>query len=80
MGQSSVGRRFNSASASTNQRFTEAVSHAGYPAISVPTGFTSNGLPVGMQIAAPHGRNDAVLNAAAVVEQVAPWAAVRPRL
>ncbi|QRK81825.1 hypothetical protein JN757_14615 [Pseudomonas granadensis] len=80
MGQSSVGRQFNSVSASTNQWFTEAVSHTGYPAIFVPAGFTSKGLPVGMQIAEPHGRDDAVLNAAAVFEQVAPWAAARSRL
>lgn len=63
-----------------NQRFTEAVSHAGYPAITVPAGFTASGLPVGMQIAAPHGRDDAVLIAAACFEQAMPWAVFRPNL
>jgi Asp-tRNA(Asn)/Glu-tRNA(Gln) amidotransferase A subunit family amidase len=63
-----------------NQRFTEAVSHAGYPALSLPAGFTRDGLPVGLQIAAAHGRDDAVLCAAAAFERVAPWAARRPGL
>lgn len=61
-----------------NQRFTEAVSHAGYPAISVPAGFTSAGLPVGMQIAAEHGCEVALLRAAAAFEAIAPWSARRP--
>jgi Asp-tRNA(Asn)/Glu-tRNA(Gln) amidotransferase A subunit family amidase len=61
-----------------NQRLTEAVSHAGYPAISVPAGFTADQLPVGLQIAAGHGQDGAVLNAAAALEAAAPWADRRP--
>lgn len=61
-----------------NQRFTEAISHAGYPAITVPAGFTREGLPVGLQIAAGHGRDLAVLRAAAAFEALSPWAGHRP--
>jgi Asp-tRNA(Asn)/Glu-tRNA(Gln) amidotransferase A subunit family amidase len=61
-----------------NQRFTEAISHAGYPAITVPCGFTPDGLPVGLQIAAGHGADARVLQAAAVFEAACPWADRRP--
>jgi Asp-tRNA(Asn)/Glu-tRNA(Gln) amidotransferase A subunit family amidase len=33
----------------------------GLPAISVPCGFTKSGLPIGLQIAGPHWREDLVL-------------------
>lgn len=61
-----------------NQRFTEAISHAGYPAITVPAGFTRDGLPVGLQIAAGHGGDLAVLRAAAAFEAAFPWTDHRP--
>jgi aspartyl-tRNA(Asn)/glutamyl-tRNA(Gln) amidotransferase subunit A len=41
----------------------------GLPAISVPCGLTKNGLPVGLQIAGPHWREDLVLRLAYVYEQ-----------
>ena len=63
-----------------NQRLTEAISHGGYPAISIPAGFTRQGLPVGLQIAAGHFRDSAVLRAAAAYEAAAPWAHMRPSL
>ena len=63
-----------------NQRFTEAVSHAGFPAVTVPCGFTEEGLPVGLQITAGHGRDDTVLRAAAAFEAARPWADRRPSL
>ncbi|NTW40350.1 MAG: amidase, partial [Cellulomonadaceae bacterium] len=63
-----------------NQRLTEAISHAGFPAISVPAGFTPDGLPVGLQIAAARGRDDLVLRAAAAFERVRPWAHLWPEL
>ncbi|WP_327699194.1 amidase [Streptomyces sp. NBC_00459] len=61
-------------------RFTEPPSHAGLPAITLPCGFTSDGLPVGLQIIGPHHADDAVLRAAAVYEQATEWHTRRPPL
>ena len=41
----------------------------GCPAISVPCGRTSDGLPVGVQIVAPHGRDRFLLEVAAAFEE-----------
>ena len=45
----------------------------GLPAISVPCGFTQSGLPVGLQIAGPHWREDFVLRLAYAYEQATAW-------
>jgi aspartyl-tRNA(Asn)/glutamyl-tRNA(Gln) amidotransferase subunit A len=41
----------------------------GLPAISLPCGFTKSGLPIGLQIAGPHWREDLVLSLAHAYEQ-----------
>jgi len=48
------------------------------PAISVPCGFTRDGLPVGLQIAGRWHDEIGVLRAAAAFEAAAPWAHQRP--
>jgi len=58
--------------------FTESPSHAGLPAITVPSGFSAEGLPIGMQIIATYFRDDVVLRAAADIELLAPWSSHRP--
>jgi Asp-tRNA(Asn)/Glu-tRNA(Gln) amidotransferase A subunit family amidase len=45
----------------------------GLPAISVPCGFTQTGLPIGLQIAGPHWREDLVLRLAYAYEQATAW-------
>lgn len=45
----------------------------GLPAISVPCGFTKDGLPIGLQIAGPHWREDLVLRLAFAYEQSTAW-------
>lgn len=44
-----------------------------HPAISVPAGFTDNGLPVGLQIVGRPHEDDTVLAAAAAFERERPW-------
>jgi aspartyl-tRNA(Asn)/glutamyl-tRNA(Gln) amidotransferase subunit A len=45
----------------------------GLPAISVPCGFTQTGLPIGLQFAGPHWREDLVLRMANAYEQATEW-------
>jgi aspartyl-tRNA(Asn)/glutamyl-tRNA(Gln) amidotransferase subunit A len=58
--------------------FTFPLSLIGYPAASVPCGWTPEGLPVGLQITAPRLADALVLRAAAAFEALAPWAHRRP--
>jgi aspartyl-tRNA(Asn)/glutamyl-tRNA(Gln) amidotransferase subunit A len=50
----------------------------GLPAISLPCGFTKNGLPIGLQIAGPHWREDFVLRLAHAYEVATEWHQRRP--
>jgi Asp-tRNA(Asn)/Glu-tRNA(Gln) amidotransferase A subunit family amidase len=52
----------------------------GWPAATVPCGFTSEGLPVGLQIVAPWHQDALCLQAAAAFERVQPWSDRRPDL
>ena len=45
----------------------------GLPVISLPCGFTQSGLPIGLQIAGPHWREDVVLRLAYAYEQATTW-------
>ncbi len=58
--------------------FTYPFNLSGHPAASVPVGFTKNGLPAGLQIVAPHLRDDLVLQAARAFEKARPWNKNRP--
>jgi aspartyl-tRNA(Asn)/glutamyl-tRNA(Gln) amidotransferase subunit A len=49
----------------------------GNPAVSVPAG-TVDGLPVGMQVLAPHHRDALLLDVALAVERARPWPLVAP--
>ena len=50
----------------------------GLPAISLPCGFTKSGLPIGLQIAGPHWREDLVLRLAHAYESATEWHKRRP--
>ncbi|MGC8490880.1 MAG: Asp-tRNA(Asn)/Glu-tRNA(Gln) amidotransferase subunit GatA [Syntrophobacteraceae bacterium] len=53
--------------------FTLPASLAGIPGISVPCGFTSQNLPIGLQILGPHFREELVLRIAHQFEQATPF-------
>jgi len=48
------------------------------PALSVPSGWSSEGLPIGLQIVARRYRDDLALRIGAALERVRPWAHRRP--
>ncbi len=50
----------------------------GQPAATVPCGFDSDGLPIGLQIVGRWHADATVLRAAAAFEEMAPWAQLRP--
>lgn len=57
---------------------TYAFSVMGLPAISIPCGFSSTGLPIGLQIVGKRRGEAAVLRAAAAFEAARPWAGAIP--
>ena len=58
--------------------FAHPFNLTGQPAISVPCGFTSAGLPAGLQIVGRWHADATVLRAAACFEAARPWAQHRP--
>jgi amidase len=59
---------------------TYAITVTGLPVISVPCGFTAEGLPVGLQIVGRRLAEASVLRAAAAFEKIAPWKDKKPPL
>ena len=52
--------------------FTAVFNISGQPAISLPLGHSDNGLPIGVQLVAPYGREDLLLRVAAQLEDALP--------
>ena len=61
-------------------RFTAPFNLTGLPAISIPCGFTKEGLPIGLQIIAKPWFDAKVLNAAYAYEQATEWHKQRPKI
>ena len=53
-----------------NDIFTTSTNLAGLPGLSVPYGFSSEGLPIGVQLTATHFNEQAILNVASALEQM----------
>jgi amidase len=58
--------------------YTALFNITGQPAVSVPLHRTEDGVPVGVQLVAPFGREDLCLRIAAQLERAEPWAGRTP--
>jgi amidase len=55
-------------------QFTAQFNVTGQPAISLPLWWNADGLPIGVQLVAPFGREDLLVRVASQLELAAPWA------
>jgi amidase len=60
--------------------FNSPFNATGQPAITIPLGTSSDGLPVGVQLVAAYGREDLLIRVASQLEQAAHWADRWPAL
>jgi aspartyl-tRNA(Asn)/glutamyl-tRNA(Gln) amidotransferase subunit A len=60
--------------------FTISVNLAGVPGISIPCGFTSDGLPIGLQLIGRHFDEETLLRASYAYEQSTEWHKRKPAL
>jgi amidase len=54
--------------------FTALANLTGQPAISLPLAWSEEGLPIGIQLIAPYGREDVLIRVASQLEEAYPWA------
>jgi len=64
----------------TNPSFTGIWNLTGFPALSVPCGFTSAGLPIGMQIVGRPFEEPAVFKVGDAYQQRTDWHTRRPAI
>jgi aspartyl-tRNA(Asn)/glutamyl-tRNA(Gln) amidotransferase subunit A len=60
--------------------YTHPFNLTGNPAVSIPAGFHSDGLPIAIQLVGRRGQDALLCKAAALFEQARPWADKRPSL
>lgn len=59
--------------------FTSIYNLSGSPAITLPLGRSTAGLPIGVPFAAAHGGDQTLLELALSIEAARPWEAMAPR-
>jgi Asp-tRNA(Asn)/Glu-tRNA(Gln) amidotransferase A subunit family amidase len=60
--------------------FTWPFNLTGQPALSIPCGWTKDGLPLGLQLVGRRGADGLILRVAAAIEEQAPWSGRHPTL
>ena len=68
------------ADARRDVRFTAIVNTTGHPALTIPAGFSPEGLPVGAQFIAGKGAEDTLFSIAYELEEELKWARYWPRI
>ena len=58
--------------------FTPPFNMSGQPAISLPLHRNTDGLPIGIQLAAAYGREDVPIRVASQLESAHPWSSAHP--
>ena len=61
-------------------RFTRPANQTGFPAISIPCGFTREGLPVGLQLMGPRWGEARLLSIALAYEEATEWHKRHPKI
>ncbi|MGE0859833.1 MAG: amidase [Gammaproteobacteria bacterium] len=61
-------------------RYSAPTNFSGHPSITLPNGFTDDGLPLAMQFIGRHGDEAAIIRAAAAYEAATEWHTRRPPL
>jgi amidase len=62
------------------QRYTCPFNMSGHPTLTLPGGCTDDGMPVGVQLAAPRWREDALVRAGAAFQARTSWHRRHPEL
>jgi aspartyl-tRNA(Asn)/glutamyl-tRNA(Gln) amidotransferase subunit A len=60
--------------------YTHPFNLTGHPAVSLPCGLHSDGLPVAIQLVGRRGEDARLFKVAALYEQARPWAHLRPKI
>ncbi|MFM9938329.1 MAG: amidase [Hyphomicrobiaceae bacterium] len=60
--------------------YTHPFNLSGNPAITLPAGMHSDGLPIAVQLVGRRGEDAKLLRIAALIEAAQPWAALRPQI
>jgi amidase len=61
-------------------KFAAPTNFSGHPSITIPNGFSANGMPTGMQFIGRHGDEASIIRAAAAYEKLTDWKKYKPPL